>query len=304
MINKKNAIFFAIMATIFLSSKVLFVKLTLSNGLSAEQILFLRMLFATPIFLIIYFIYRRKNISGYIHTGKYIIIFLTGVFGFFLSPLLDFQGTQYVSATIERVLIFTYPLFVFVFSLIFKKTHFNMIKAFSLIGMVTGLFLSVGGYNSFVLKNTYKRGAYLILLASISYAISLILAEKIVHSVGSIVLTTLNEISAFIVLVIYNILADRHIFISILTISLKSYILIFGMVIFSTVIPFFVINECIKILGAINVSIIGVISPVFTSFMDVLVLKEHIDSLQIIGCTIIILSILVMQLFDRVSIKA
>jgi drug/metabolite transporter (DMT)-like permease len=303
MINKKNGMFFTIIATILLSSKVLFVKFTLKDGLSADQILLLRMLFATPIFLLIYLIYKRKNVAVKnvsIHVKIYIYIFITGLFGFFLSPLLDFQGTQYVPATIERILIFTYPIFVFIFSLITKRVRFNIVNLFVLIGIMIGLFLSIGGFSAFFIKNTYKSGVYLVLLASIFYAFSLIFSEKIVHIVGSIVLTTLSEISAFIALVIYNIVINKYIFISLLTISLRSYILIFGMVIFSTVIPFFIINECIKIVGATNVSLISVISPVFISFMDVLMLKEHIGFIQIIGCIVILLSILGMQLYSKI----
>lgn len=299
LIKERKFILLTVISTVLISSKVLIVKQTLNQGLPAEQILYLRMLMATPMFLIIYLFYRKKHSSTHIVYKDYWLIGLIGVFGFFLSPLFDFKGTYYIPATIERVLIFSYPLFIFIYSLFSERKQIKITYLYILIGVLLGLLLSINGFNFRSFGNANIKGVILVLIASMLYSISLILSQQVVRRVGSMNLTSLSELIAFLVLVIYFVFTGNSHFMDITKVNLTSYSLILIMVIFSTVIPFFLLNECIKYIGATKVSLISIIGPIFTSFIDVLLLKESISYSQLLGGGLIILSIYFLDFYEK-----
>ncbi|UOE62469.1 DMT family transporter [Priestia filamentosa] len=302
MLSEKKVTLLAVLSTILISSKVIVVKQLLNQGMSADQILFLRMLMATPIFLLIYIFYKKKS-SKKMSSTDLVLISIVGIFGFFLSPLFDFKGTNYIPATIERVLIFSYPLFIFIFSIFIgsrkpKITHFIM-----LLFIFIGLYLSVNGISSHPLTNISIKGVILVLIAAGFYAISLIISQRVVHRVGSLNLTVLSEIAAFLIITIYfginkwiHPIEDTHI-------RSSSYILLFIMVIFCTVIPFFLLNECIKHIGATKVSLLSIIGPISTTFLDVILLKEILSIYQITGIILVLLSIYFLDFYDKKAEK-
>ena len=109
------------------STKGIFAKLAFQYGVDGLQILTLRMLFALPFYIVILLLeFRKKPIE--IAKKDWTDIITLGLIGYYLAALFDFLGLQYVSASLERNIIFTYPTFVLIMSRIFFKRKINGIQ--------------------------------------------------------------------------------------------------------------------------------------------------------------------------------
>lgn len=183
-----------------------------------------------------------------------------------------------------------------------EKRLMKLRDFFILFGVIIGLILSVNGLQIQSIVNANIMGICLVFIASLFYAVSLMLSQHVVRQIGSINLTSLSEIAAFLVLLIYIAIKNNGHFTTLFKIPASSYLFIFIMV-FSTVIPFFILNECIKQIGASKVSLISIIGPIFTSFIDILLLKEHLTFSQILGGLCILFSIYLIDFYQRREIK-
>ena len=101
----------AIIGTLLFSLKSIFIKYLYQLGLDPDQILSLRMLLALPFYLLILFwiSVKKKNIDK---LNKHLLlkVFLLGFIGYYLASLLDLISLTYISAQLERLGLFTYPL--------------------------------------------------------------------------------------------------------------------------------------------------------------------------------------------------
>ena len=102
------------------STKGIFAKLAFQYDIDGLQILMLRMLFALPFYIVILTREYKKPLPRIIKKD-WIAIVTLGLIGYYLAALFDFLGLQYVSASLERNIIFTYPTFVLLMSKIFFK---------------------------------------------------------------------------------------------------------------------------------------------------------------------------------------
>src|SRR4051812_35560098 len=90
------------------SSKAIMVKFGYAYGADALFMLFLRLLFALPLYIVLAIIYSRKS-QLTISPKQWLWIVLLGLLGYYLSSLFDFIGLQYISASLERLILFIYP---------------------------------------------------------------------------------------------------------------------------------------------------------------------------------------------------
>ncbi|MDD2760562.1 MAG: DMT family transporter, partial [Methylomonas sp.] len=105
----------AALAAIGFSTKAILVKLAYYDEVDALTLLALRMLFSAPVFLVVALRHARNQ--GYPLTGRdYWTVLVLGILGYYLSSLFDFIGLQYISAGLERLILFLYPTFVVILS--------------------------------------------------------------------------------------------------------------------------------------------------------------------------------------------
>ena len=103
---------FAIGGAILFSTKAILVKLAfLHTGIDAISLLTLRMVFSLPFYLIAAWLGTKKEDKTRLSYKQLGWIILLGIFGYYLSSLFDFIGLQYVSAGLERLILFLYPTF-------------------------------------------------------------------------------------------------------------------------------------------------------------------------------------------------
>jgi drug/metabolite transporter (DMT)-like permease len=314
----------AIIAAILLSTKAIFVKLAFRNtGVDPSTLLALRMLMALPFYLITA-IYIRRQVS--FTARQWLQIVVLGLFGYYLSPIFDFIGLQYISAGLERLILFTYPTFAVLLNyLIFRQPILKNQKwalAFTYIGMFISYFgemnISHADYHFFI-------GSLCVLTCSLAYAIYLIGNGRMVKKVGPVPFTTYAMISAVLGVglhyLITNVLcagglsggpigtgtlsgtpigtgtlsgtpigagvAVHHI----VHLSTELLLLSALLAIVATVLPTYLFSASIQKIGANNVSIISAIGPVSTILQAHWILGEPVYFAQMAGTALIIVGI-------------
>src|SRR5688572_14978113 len=121
-------ILICLLGAVCFSTKAILVKLAYRDtGIEAVPLLALRMIFSLPFFVISAFISSQKSDNVKFTAGQWFYVVILGCLGYYVSSLLDFIGLQYVSAGIERLILFIYPTMVLLLSaIIFRvkiKSH-------------------------------------------------------------------------------------------------------------------------------------------------------------------------------------
>ena len=99
-----------LLGAICFSTKAILVKLAYRDtAIDAVPLLALRMVFALPFFLVSAFITSSKADNVRFTPMQWVYVATIGCLGYYVSSLLDFIGLQYVSAGIERLILFIYP---------------------------------------------------------------------------------------------------------------------------------------------------------------------------------------------------
>jgi drug/metabolite transporter (DMT)-like permease len=113
----------ALLAAFGFSLKAIFVKLAYPYGVDAITLLALRMGFSLPVFLWVGLVEQRAGAS--LSRGDWGRLFLLGCFGYYGASILDFWGLEYISAGLERLILFTYPTLTILIGVLFQGKAFT-----------------------------------------------------------------------------------------------------------------------------------------------------------------------------------
>jgi drug/metabolite transporter (DMT)-like permease len=103
-----GALMVAVAAVAF-SGKAIIVKLAYRHGVDAVTLLALRMLYAAPLFLVLAWWAARGAGAVRLATHDKWKIAGVGLLGYYLASLFDFLGLQYITAALERLVLFLRP---------------------------------------------------------------------------------------------------------------------------------------------------------------------------------------------------
>ncbi|HMR58089.1 MAG TPA: DMT family transporter, partial [Cyclobacteriaceae bacterium] len=123
-----SGILLTLLGAICFSTKAIFVKLAYrETEVDAISLLALRMIFSLPFFVIAAAISSSKQTNVRFTAKQWLGVALVGCLGYYISSLLDFLGLQYVTAGIERLILFIYPTLVLLMSAIIFKVKIKPI---------------------------------------------------------------------------------------------------------------------------------------------------------------------------------
>jgi drug/metabolite transporter (DMT)-like permease len=266
------------------ATKGIFAKLAFRYDVDGLEILMLRMLFSLPVYVaILLFEYRKKPAP--IRKTDRMNILLLGLIGYYLAALFDFLGLQYVSASLERNIIFTYPTFVLLMSWIFFKRRITLVQWLAVTICYAGILLAFYSDKTAYASDNLMKGTIFVLLSALTYAFYLVKSDVIIYNIGTIRFTCISMIiSCMAVLVHYVIVHGFNIF----NFQPEVYYIGLAIAIISTVLPSFLMTRGIALIGSSNMAIIASIGPIATLFLSVYLLQEHL-TLGLIAGTILVL---------------
>ncbi len=278
----------AALAAILFSFKAILAKLMYRAGADASAVMSLRMLFAGPVFIAIAAYYvlqaKRSRIIQKLTIAERWQILLLGFLGYYLSSMLDFIGLQYVSASLERLILFLTPTLVALIGWIAYR------KAIAK-NQWQGLALSYFGVACVFIEQLHFNGGHvawgssLIFLAALSYAGYLSMSGALVKKLGStrLVAYAMSVSSACM-------LAHSLILESMATLAQSATVIKLSVLnaIFCTILPVFMTMEAIRRIGAARASQLSMLGPVSLLFLGYWLLQEPITLLQLFGTAVVL----------------
>lgn len=288
-------IIIAFIGAILFSTKAIMVKLAFAQiKVDALSLLTLRMIFSLPFYLIAAFMISSKEGNVKMSGQQWFYIMLLGVFGYYLSSLFDFIGLQYISAGLERLILFLYPTFVVLINAIIYKQKINRKQQIALLLTYSGIGLAYLGELSIDTSNpNFLWGSFLIFICAITYSIYIVGSGRLIPQIGPAKFTAYAMLSAtagiflhFLLRGEFNMLVQSE--------GLLWYGLLLAIV--ATVIPTFMLSSALKKIGSNNVAIISSIGPVSTIVQAHYFLGEDIFTEQILGTVFVVAGVLLLSI--------
>jgi len=281
-----------VIGSICFSAKAIFVKLAyVETSVDAVSLLALRMIFSVPFFLASAFITSSQKDNVKFTPRQWIYVALIGCLGYYVSSLLDFLGLLYISAGMERLILFMYPTLVVLMSAIAFKEKIKTKQWVALILTYAGLLVAFTGEVSLGSSSdpNFYLGCFLVFACAVTFATYIVGSGKLIPLVGPVKFNSYAmSFAAIGVLLHFFITSDK----SLLNLDNKVYIFSFLMAIISTVVPSYLRSEGIKRIGPENASIVTSIGPASTIIQANIFLDEPIFALQIAGTVLILAGVL------------
>jgi drug/metabolite transporter (DMT)-like permease len=285
----------ALVGAICFSTKAIFVKLAYRDTVvDAISLLALRMIFSLPFFVISAYASSSKQSNIKFTPRQWVSVAVIGCLGYYISSLLDFLGLQYVTAGIERLILFIYPTLVMLMSSLIFKERIKPIQWVALVITYVGLLIAF--FSEVDLQSAQSTdfilGSVLIFICAFTYATYIVGSGRLIPMVGAAKFNSYAMSFASIGVLLHFFINSEH---SLLAFPLEVYVYGILMAILSTVIPSYLVVEGIKRIGSDNAAIVGSIGPVSTLILAYFFLQENISFYQIIGTIMILFGVLLVS---------
>jgi len=277
----------ATVGAIAFSGKAIIVKLAYRHGVDAVTLIMYRMLFALPIFTLMAWWASRGKPA--LTSKDWLGIASLGFSGYYLASYLDFAGLSYISASLERLILYLNPTLVLALGWLMYRRHSKRSQAIGMLISYTGVLL-VFGHEVKLAGSDVALGAILVFLSALSYAWYLIFSGELVQRLGSLRLVGLATTVACILCIAQFVLlrpwsaalvAPEVIWLSVLNATL------------CTALPVLLVMMAIERIGASVVSQVGMVGPMSTILMSVVILGEPFTAWVAAGTVLVIAGIYV-----------
>ena len=282
-----NGILIGVLGSICFSTKAIFVKLAYrESSVDAITLLALRMLMSLPFFAASAGYASSKVDNQRFSNRQWLSVALVGCLGYYISSFLDFQGLRFISASIERLVLFIYPTIVLLISAFYLRQRITRIQWLAVSITYFGLMLAFYGEASFQhVDSKFMLGSMLIFGCAITYALYIVGSGQLIPSLGAAKFNSYAmTFAAVAVLIHYSFFSSG----SLLGQPTAVYVYSALMAVVSTVIPSYLVTESIRRIGSGNTAIVASIGPVSTIVQAYFFLQEPIHTTQILGTLLII----------------
>jgi drug/metabolite transporter (DMT)-like permease len=286
-------------AALLFSIKAIFIKLAYRYDATPELLLTLRMLMSLPVYVFLLLRISAAQHQQVLQATNLIPIILLGLASYYAAALLDLSGLQYISANLERLIIYLYPTIVILLGAIFLGRRITLTMLACMAVAYVGIIL-VFTKDMTLTSSTTKvilgfqstelaLGVTLTLGSAICFACYVAFSENYIKRLGSVAFTCYAMIAASIAIIIHFLFRED---IGLLFNQVwQIYTLTACIAVFSTLLPSFLMSEGIKHIGSANAGIIGTLGPVATLITAYFILDEPVTTIHIIGIVLVIGSV-------------
>ena len=277
----------ATFGAIAFSGKAIIVKLAYRYGVDAVTLIMYRMLFALPIFAVMAWWASRGKAP--LTRKDWLGVLWLGFTGYYLASFLDFAGLAFISASLERLILYLNPTLVLLLGLVMYKRR---VSAPQIIGMAIsycGVVL-VFGHEITLQGSDAAWGALLVFLSAVSYALYLVYSGEMVRRLGALRLvglaTTVACLCCLLQFVLLRPLSAAAVAPEVIWLSLLNATL-------CTAVPVLMVMMAIERIGASMAAQTGMVGPMSTILMGVLILGEPFTAWVAAGTVLVIAGIFV-----------
>ena len=286
----------AAVGAIAFSGKAIIVKLAYRYGVDAVTLIMYRMLFALPFFLAMAWWagrgkppLSRRDWAGVVGLG---------FSGYYLSSMLDFAGLQYISASLERLILYLGPTLVLLLNWALKGQRVSRGQLLAMSVSYAGALLVFGVELRLVPSGAIAWGALLVFLSTISYSVYLFFSGEFVQRIGALRLggwatgvACLFCIAQFLLL---RPLSAAHVAPEVLWLSLLNGTL-------CTAAPVLMVMMAIARIGPAMAAQVGIVGPLATIGMGIVLLGEPFTPWLVLGTVLVVAGIYLFSRAGRVA---
>ena len=272
----------AMLGAIGFSGKAIIVKLAYRHGVDAVTLLMWRMLLSMPFFL---------ALAWWAGRGKPPLtrrdlrdIAVLGFTGYYLASYLDFAGLAYITASLERLILYLNPTLVLLLSVVFFHHRLQARQVVAMAVSYAGV-VAVFAHELHFDGARTALGAALVFGSAVSYAIYLALSGSVVQRLGALRLTGLaSSVACVLCITQFLVLRPLSTFMvpePVLWLSLLNATA-------CTVAPVLLVMLAIARIGAPLSSQVGMVGPMSTLLMGVVILGEPMNGWIAVGTALVL----------------
>ncbi|WP_020393748.1 DMT family transporter [Thiolinea disciformis] len=270
--------------TVLFAVKSIFIKLAYAQGVDTVTLLTLRMLVAAPFYLgVLLWLFYKTPLTPPVHSDLGMMIGL-GFIGYYFSSFLDMQGLNYISAQLERLMLYTYPIMTTLLGwLVFREVITKRIML-ALLFTYSGVLL-LYAHEAKLSGAHVSLGAVLVGIAAFSFAFYVVFSKRVIGRVGSTLFTSIAMLAATGFVFIHFLVTHP---VSALWVNANAWFYAILLGFFSTVLPSFMLSEAIGRIGSARASIMGTAGPIITILLAVMFLNEPFGWTHLLGMALVI----------------
>jgi drug/metabolite transporter (DMT)-like permease len=276
---------FAVLGAIAFSGKAIIVKLAYRYGVDAVTLIMYRMLFALPMFLLLSWWSGRGKRA--LTRRDWVVVSGLGFSGYYLASFLDFAGLQYITAGLERLILYLSPTLVLGLGVFLFKQKVTRRQLISLGVSYCGVLL-VFGHEVTLLGRDVALGAALVFASMVSYALYLVYSGEEVKRLGALRLTGLATSVACILCIAQFFLLRP---VSAMAVAPQVIWLSVFNAIFCTFCPVLLMMMAIERIGAPMATQVGMFGPLSTILMGIVILGEPFTAWVAAGTVLVLAGI-------------
>jgi drug/metabolite transporter (DMT)-like permease len=275
----------AAVGAIAFSGKAIIVKLAYRYGVDAVTLIMYRMLFALPMFLLLAWWAGRGK--PHLSARDWHVVTALGFFGYYLASFLDFAGLRYVTASLERLVLYLNPTLVLLLSVLIYRKRVTLRQLSAMAVSYVGIAL-VFGHEVTLDQPDTGLGAALVFGSAVSYALYLVISAEEVQRLGSLRLTGLASSVACVLCIVQfallRPLSAAAVAPPVVWLSLLNAVV-------CTVAPIVMVMLAIERIGAPLTAQTGMVGPLATITMGVLILGEPFTGWTFVGTAFVLAGI-------------
>lgn len=276
-----------IVSALLFAAKGTLIKYIYGLGASVADVMILRLLFSMPIYLFVAWRYLRE-VNNARKRLPWMGIALCGMFGYYISSYLDMLSLQHISVGLERVVLYTYPALVVLFSTLLLRKPVALSLCAHIVAIYCGLLLvfyaDIRGQPADSMAEITKGSLYVLLAAGV-FATYVIGSEHYMRTLSSALFTALAMIAAGVAMTIHYTLFNS--FDRLLHLSPRIYFWSAFTAIIFTVLPAFMMSAGVRRVGSATAGALGMIGPIATVGIGAAFLGEALSAIQIVGLVIV-----------------
>jgi drug/metabolite transporter (DMT)-like permease len=266
-------------SSVAFSAKAIMAKLMYREGVEPVAVLALRMGFALPVYVAGAWFFGR-GVARLSRRELGVSIGLGAVL-YYGSALADFVGLRYVSAGLERLIMFSYPTLVVLMAHRFLGERVRRVDLAALLATYAGIAVAFGAESQ---AERTALGALLVFASALAYAAYLVGSTRYIRRLGAERFTSIALASASVATLLHLAIARPKV----LGHAPKVYALGLLMALLATVLPTYALAAGIRRIGPGPAATVGTIGPVSTLLLAHWLLGEPLSAQQILGTCLVL----------------
>lgn len=220
-------------------------------------------------------------------------LIVLGVLGVFIHQVIQVSALKTIDASSAGWIISFSPVFTVLLSMIFLHEKLTFLKALGIITAISGVLMVTGARSGQTLGFSLNIGYFLMILSTLNWAVYSILVRKLQIKLPSLVVTFYMSLLGC-VLTIPFLMRDRG-WEKFNLLSDSEWVHIMFLGIFVSGIGYWYWSKALEVLEASNVSMFIYMEPLFTFIAAILLLREKIFFISIMGGIIIIIGVILVN---------